>query len=189
MRGREKEGPPWSQTLYKEFGVPAHLILTRKKGAATLSSCRGGDRVPQGQATGQGHAASKGSWERGRRAPRATSRTPGTGRASQSERDSRRLIFLTLGQVILTWPEPRMLTQETGKKLPKTQPFPASLSPGAPKPGRVCPQSLPSFHTTLLGQCHLGHVSPNRTLGGSGGQVAWGPIPFLSLTGSLNLPL
>lgn len=50
---------------------------------------------------GQGHAASKEGWERARRALGTTSRTPGTGRGSQSERDSRRLIFLTLGQAIL----------------------------------------------------------------------------------------
>lgn len=140
------------------------------------------------KALAQGHRASKKGCGRGRR-PGAASCPSGTRREPQSERASRRPTFLSLGGVALPGPEPRMQSRKATRNLPKTQPFPAVLSLGTPKPGQVCAQHLPSFHATLLGQCHLGPNSPNRTLRSSEGQVAWAPIASLSLTGSLNVPL
>lgn len=123
--------------------------------------------------------------------------TSSIGRGPQRERNPLRPICLTVGGFTPSFipiclspsqsQSPDCQPRRQTRNLPKTQPFSTFSSPAALKPGQLCGQYLSSFHATLLGQCHLGHVSPRWKLGGSEGQVAWVPIFSPRLMGSLNL--
>lgn len=124
----------------------------------------------------------------------AASWTSNIGREPRSERNPLRSIFLTLSgftpssiPICLSPSQsqsPDCQARRQTRNLPKTQHVSSVSFPTAVKPGQLCGQNLSGFHATLLGQCHLGHISPSRKLGGSEGQVAWVPISSPCLTGS-----
>lgn len=111
------------------------------------------------KALAQSHGASRDGCGRGRR-PRGTVSCPLVRGGSPGVRGPHG------GQPFLAWvgspsqgQSPECQPRNRQRTFPK-QPFPATLSLGTENPGQVCPQHLPSSHTTLPGQCHLGPTPP-----------------------------